>query len=468
MSEPEIIRLKKENYRLRELNNNLKMQVDEQAVKIGELQSSHLNLKNKSLILEENKIKQQREDIKFRIEEEIFNHQQKVNEMSQENNALREKLKMAEEKIRNNEDYIQKLQLENNENKRKLIEYSKKSEAKDWLKRVDDRDKLINEKNSEYQKLVKDWNELRDKMEEVLSENRILRQIADVPENFGIDLTEIKMGDRVKIEDYKAKIRILQKEIDDLESERARLKHQLQFLANTLNITEPPFSMLTKEQKVEVAKYAQSLYEGTDFIQPERYDLINQNRQLKEKIKSLEEEISNNRFNGKLGIDVNNIGNNNNERNINQNELKKMLNEQKEDIIKTFMNTIGSQNNQNTFVIENSDKLRGTNPKKKINNTQTFEDEDSKEFNILQLPPVPLFNGPNPDNINSAASYRFDSKFRIAPSKIHELFGIALNENDPDALNRRVQGIRADDGQDEGRRSRSGTGCPYRRGTVRA
>ena len=430
MSEPEIIRLKKENYRLKELNKNLKIQVDEQAVKIGELQSSHLNLKNKSLILEENKIKQQREDIKFRIEEEIFNHQQKINEMSQENNLLKDKLKMAEEKIRNNEEYIQKLQLENNENKRKLIEYSKKSEAKDWLKRVDDRDKLINEKNSEYQKLVKDWNELRDKMEEVLSENRILRQIADVPENFGIDMTEIKMGDRVKIEDYKAKIRILQKEIDDLESERARLKHQLQFLANTLNITEPPFSMLTKEQKVEVAKYAQSLYEGTDFILPERYDLINQNRQLKEKIKNLEEEISNNRFNGKLGIDVNNIGNNN-MKNFNENDLKKMLNEQKDDIIKTFMNTIGNQSNNQTFVIDNnqSEKLRATNKKK------TFEeDENSKEFNILQLPPVPLFNGPNPDNINSAASYRFDTKFRIAPSKIHELFGIALNENDPDAL----------------------------------
>ena len=429
MSEPEIIRLKKENHRLRELNNNLKIQVDEQAVKIGELQSSHLNLKNKSLILEENKLKQQREDIKFRIEEEIFNQQQKVNEMAQENNLLKDKLKMAEEKIRNNEDYIQKLQLENNENKRKLIEYSKKSEAKDWLKRVDDRDKLINEKNVEYQKLVKDWNELRDKMEEVLSENRILRQIADVPENFGIDLTEVKMGDRVKIEDYKAKIRILQKEIDDLESERARLKHQLQFLANTLNITEPPFSMLTKEQKVEVAKYAQSLYEGTDFIQPERYDLINQNRQLKEKIKSLEEELSNQRFNGKLGIDVNHIGSN--ERNVNQNELKKLLNEQKEDIIKTFMNTIGSQNSQNTFVIESGDKLRTTNPKKKFAQT---EDEDTKEFNILQLPPVPLFSGPNPDNITAAASYRFDTKFRIAPSKIHELFGIALNENDPDAL----------------------------------
>ena len=47
MSDPEIIRLKKENYLLRELNNNLKIQVNEQAVKIGELQSSHLNLKIK-------------------------------------------------------------------------------------------------------------------------------------------------------------------------------------------------------------------------------------------------------------------------------------------------------------------------------------------------------------------------------------------------------------------------------------
>lgn len=65
-------------------------------------------------------------------------------------------------------------------------------------------------------------------MEDVISENRLLRELANVPaEHFGKNIEEIKLGDRLKIEDYKARIRILQKELDDIESERARLKHKL-------------------------------------------------------------------------------------------------------------------------------------------------------------------------------------------------------------------------------------------------
>ncbi len=101
---------------------------------------------------------------------------------------------MGKEKFNNNEDYIQRLQLENNDKKRKLIEYTKKLESEDWIKRFVDRDKLINEKNLEYRNLVRNWNELCDKMKEVLRENRMLSQIADVPENFSLNLTEIKMG----------------------------------------------------------------------------------------------------------------------------------------------------------------------------------------------------------------------------------------------------------------------------------
>ena len=117
-------------------------------------------------------------------------------------------------------------------------------------------------------KNTEDYNELCNKMEDIICENRVLRQIADVPENFGIDISKINIGDRIKIEDYKAKIRILQHDIDDLETERAQLKHRIQFLANSLNVSEPPFHLLTQEQKIEVARYAQNLYEVREDSQP--------------------------------------------------------------------------------------------------------------------------------------------------------------------------------------------------------
>ena len=109
-------------------------------------------------------------------------------------------------------------------------------------------------------------------MELVLGENRILRQMADVPENFGIDIEKIKMGDRIKIEDYKVKIRTLENEVDNLESERAKLKHRLMFLNNIYQNNDYPFNVLSKEQKLEVYKFAQDLYEGKKNIKTEKYE----------------------------------------------------------------------------------------------------------------------------------------------------------------------------------------------------
>ena len=130
-------------------------------------------------------------------------------------------------------------------------------------------------------------------MEKVLIENRLLRETAQVPANYGIDIEKIKIGDRVKIEDYKAKIRLLQREIDTLESERAQLKHKMFFMANSLEMKEAPFSGLTAEKKKAVAEYAQALFENTEFIVPERYELIKENDKHKMRIEYLEKQIQN-------------------------------------------------------------------------------------------------------------------------------------------------------------------------------
>lgn len=62
-------------------------------------------------------------------------------------------------------------------------------------------------------------------MEDILAENKQLRTNANVPDNFGFDIENIKIHNKDKIEDFKKLIKVLQDDNYKLESERAKLKH---------------------------------------------------------------------------------------------------------------------------------------------------------------------------------------------------------------------------------------------------
>ena len=308
-TETEIVQLKKEIHHLREYISGLKQENKEQSLRIGELESQLLNNKNRELLLKESQLLQSKDLLRKNVEDVLADEKEKIEEVKKQNAEFQEQIKRLKKVNEDNDLYIKKLQLENNQVKKQLIEFGKKHEATDFINEVRVREDAIRKKESEYQKIVLQWNQLRDQMEEVLSENRVLRQLADVPENYGIDIAKIQMGDRLKIEDYKAKIRILKQEVDDLESERAKLKHRLTYLANAADLNEPPFNGLTPEQKVEVARYAQCLYEGTEFITPERYDLLKEIQNLKTKLELLENQNSQYRIDGIYRI-TGQVGNN--------------------------------------------------------------------------------------------------------------------------------------------------------------
>lgn len=59
-----------------------------------------------------------------------------------------------------------------------------------------------------------------EKIDNILSENRILRRLAKVPENYGFNIEEIKIAERVQIEDLRAQVRTLEKLNEELEGER--------------------------------------------------------------------------------------------------------------------------------------------------------------------------------------------------------------------------------------------------------
>ena len=477
MSDPQIVRLKKEIELLREHNVQLKIQLEQQAEQLGQMEYQHLNIMNKNLMLqEEKKLSEDSTKLEKIISAALINEKQKTEEYRKKCEELTKEKNDYLEQIKDNEIYIQKLQQDNSRLKKDLLDFGQKHEAQDYIDKIKMKDLEIQKVIEEKADIVRDWDDLRDKMEEVLKENRVLRQIADVPENFGIDISKINLGDRIKIEDYKAKIRILQHEVDLLETERAKLKYKIEFLADSFQSKEEPFSKLNKEQKVELANFALKLYNEKDKnnIQSEKYDYIREIRKKDEIIKNLENDLSIYRAQlqnkgipsgiGKLSHnqmdeiiqmikenqkDVINMINTNKE--IAQNNPKlnttNNLNFNEENTDKNFKlktaqnlgknvlltNTSNSNININNNTINRFNNETDTN----LNNTNltNYNNNDNDIiFNLEQLPPVPIYDPHKPNNTSYAKSYKFNSKIKIDPQLLNNLFGISEDLDNSDDL----------------------------------
>ena len=373
MSETEKVRLKKQISLLSQYNEDLKTQVEEQNIQLGEIQNKYniLSMKYKNIISQNNLVKD-KDNLQKIIENSLSEEKEKNNALKKNNKLLTEKIASYEQIINEKELYIDKLLKENNNLKRDLINLSKDNGKYNYsyTKKLQQENEII---NNEIKKLVEDFNKICDQMEDILRENRILRQMADVPENFGIDINKVKLGDRIKIEDYKTKIRYLIHQVDELETERAQLKHNIYFLASSFQLNEPPFNLLSKEQKVDLAIYAKKLFEKKNINNNE----INKckkcselNEIIKEKdkyIKTLEEELKNkkimkhNRLNStdisssfksnKRYEELYDEQNNDNE-NINNeqmNEIRNLLRQSKDEIEKAINNKTKMNNRGNVY-----------------------------------------------------------------------------------------------------------------------
>jgi hypothetical protein len=85
----------------------------------------------------------------------------------------------------------------------------------------------LDKSRQELGELQKHVNYLQDQIEDFMAENKVLRDMAGVPSNYGIDREKVKLMDREKIDDFKKLIRVLQEDNYRLEEERARLKHMM-------------------------------------------------------------------------------------------------------------------------------------------------------------------------------------------------------------------------------------------------
>ena len=374
MSGSEIIKLRKQITLLNEYNSELKSQIEDQTLKIGELQNK-LNIISMKYqkILNQNDLGKNKDNIQKIIETSLAEQKEINNNLKKNNKLLSEKISLYEQMINEKDIYINKLVTENSNLKRDLVNSSKNNGENNYsyIQKMQQEKEIINNGRN---KLTEDYNKLRDQMEDIIRENRILRQMADVPENFGIDLNKVRLGEKVKIEDYKTKIRLLNHQIDELETERAQIKHNIYFLASSLQLDEPPFSLLSKEQKVDLAMYAKKLYEQKTINK----EIINEcpkckelNKILNEKdnyIKKLEEESNEKkeyrhyRLNSTDAHSFKNnkkyeeINNNRYEENYNNginneqmNELRNILRQSKDEIEKAINNKKNMNNRGNVY-----------------------------------------------------------------------------------------------------------------------
>jgi len=95
------------------------------------------------------------------------------------------------------------------------------------VSQIDQARSLLDKKDKELVELKRQVNYLQDSIEDFMAENKVLRDMAGVPANYGIDREKVKLMDREKIDDFKKLIRVLQEDNYRLEEERAKLKHAL-------------------------------------------------------------------------------------------------------------------------------------------------------------------------------------------------------------------------------------------------
>ncbi len=210
-----------------------------------------------------------------RIKEQNEMLMRKIELIEAEREADRQKEKQLQDKING---LTQDLQF-----------YARNADMRESMLRIE---RLREERDSKEQKIIEQVemiNALQRQLEDLAAENRTLRKMAAVPDNYGIDLATIKLNSEKKIENYTKLIKVLQDDNYKLEEERARLKHMLkqQSILYTNNTPWNRFPDLTPEQLFRVDQYVMKLKTGETDDPGDFYKLKKENAMLRAQLEAL-------------------------------------------------------------------------------------------------------------------------------------------------------------------------------------
>lgn len=167
--------------------------------------------------------------------------------------------------------------------------YAKNADMRQCMQRIEalreERDRK-EQKITEHLELV---NALQRQLEDLATENRTLRKMTGVPDNYGIDLSQLKMDSEKKIENYTKLIKVLQDDNYKLEEERAKLKHMIkqQSMLYTNNTPWQRFPDLTPDQLQKVDNFVLRMKNGDDAEPADFLRLKQDNQVLKGQLEAL-------------------------------------------------------------------------------------------------------------------------------------------------------------------------------------
>lgn len=166
--------------------------------------------------------------------------------------------------------------------------YARNADTRESMLRIE---RLREERDAKELKItehVKMINDLQRELENVAAENRTLRKLAAVPDNYGIDLAGIKLNTEKKIESYTKLIKVLQDDNYMLEEERARLKNQLKQMSMLYTgIPKDRYADLSDEHLFEVDQFVMRLKAGEPVTPGDCYELKKENSLLKAQLEAL-------------------------------------------------------------------------------------------------------------------------------------------------------------------------------------
>ena len=127
-------------------------------------------------------------------------------------------------------------------------------------------------KENEYKKLEREHEKLLEEFTKLLENNRILRSITKVPDNFGheIDIEVLRHNHQGALEDWQALAKRLEEENKDLKEERENMSYKMRQLvvlySNKSHDPKTRYKNLTPEAVEKLDEYALNLKDGIDRV----------------------------------------------------------------------------------------------------------------------------------------------------------------------------------------------------------
>ncbi|CAD7955523.1 unnamed protein product [Amoebophrya sp. A25] len=177
--------------------------------------------------------------------------------------------------------------------------YLLEREKSDWLASMGpeafDLDKQLAGMRTENAHMATELSDLKQELGQYLNEasnvmyeNQLLRQWSNIPPEQLLDLSEVKLKEKVSASKAVSMQRQLEKEILDLEDERLQLKMKLRSLAALASERSTIFNGMDPEQMLQLEQIAETLRRGQLEI-PE----TDNSRELRKKVQALEKQLSN-------------------------------------------------------------------------------------------------------------------------------------------------------------------------------